>query len=160
VNENQHRSIRLFVYGTLMPGQANHHRIEAHVKSTRPGTIQGVLVDLRAFPALVPGEGTVHGVLLEIDEAALAATDWIEGCGTDREHSLYVRKQVAVQLDDGQRVTAWAYEYANPDRIRDRPRLKVSQIAGVACHEWSGRRRVPRHGRTGHGGPGTGEIAA
>jgi gamma-glutamylcyclotransferase (GGCT)/AIG2-like uncharacterized protein YtfP len=57
----------LFVYGTLMPGHGNHRRIERFVLRARPGRITGILVDLGAFPALVPGDGLVEGVLLEID---------------------------------------------------------------------------------------------
>ena len=65
---------RLFVYGTLMPGHCNHHRIERFVHRARLGRIPGILVDLGAFPALVPGDGIVEGVVLDIDTVALAIT--------------------------------------------------------------------------------------
>jgi gamma-glutamylcyclotransferase (GGCT)/AIG2-like uncharacterized protein YtfP len=97
----------LFVYGTLMPGHGNHRRIERFVLRGRPGRITGILVDLGAFPALVPGDGLVEGVLLEIVPSALSITDQIEGYAPNRSDCLYVRKQVTVTLDDVTQVTAW-----------------------------------------------------
>jgi gamma-glutamylcyclotransferase (GGCT)/AIG2-like uncharacterized protein YtfP len=89
--------VRLFVYGTLMPGHGNHRRIERFVLRARPGRITGILVDLGAFPALVPGDGLVEGVLLEIDPSALSITDQIEGYAPNRSDCLYVRKQVTLR---------------------------------------------------------------
>ena len=70
----------LFVYGTLMPGHGNHRRIERFVPSVfAPDESPASLVDLGAFPALIPGDGLVEGVVLDIDDSALAITDQIEG---------------------------------------------------------------------------------
>ena len=44
----------LFAYGTLMPGESNYRQIEDSVIDHKVGTIDGVLVDLGAFPALFP----------------------------------------------------------------------------------------------------------
>ena len=92
-------SVRLFVYGTLMPGRSNHWQISAHVREAQPGMITGMLVDLGAFPALVPGEGLVKGVVLDIHRSALTVSDRIEGYDPDQQQRcLYLRKAVAVQL--------------------------------------------------------------
>jgi gamma-glutamylcyclotransferase (GGCT)/AIG2-like uncharacterized protein YtfP len=123
--------IRLFVYGTLMPGHGNHRRIERFVLRARPGRITGILVDLGAFPALVPGDGLVEGVLLEIDPSALSITDQIEGYAPNRSDCLYVRKAGHVTLDDETQVTAWTYEFADPQRILDHPRLPLQVINDV-----------------------------
>ncbi len=134
---------RLFAYGTLMPECANHRQIQRHVRHAGPGSIEGILVDLGAFPALLPGVGVVKGVLLEIDAEALAITDRIEGYAADRECCLYVRKRVEVHLDSGRTTTAWTYEFADPSRIADRPRLIVERVAGREIHAWSPACRWP-----------------
>ena len=126
----------LFVYGTLMPDYGNYRRIADHVRCARPATTRGILVDLGAFPALIPGDGEVMGILLTVDPEALRITDYIEGYHPDRERSLYVRKQVDVDLSDGKTVTAWIYFFANPDQIQDRPRLRVSDADGVPLYAW------------------------
>jgi gamma-glutamylcyclotransferase (GGCT)/AIG2-like uncharacterized protein YtfP len=131
--------VRLFVYGTLMPGYGNYRQIERHVHHAQPGIISGVLVDLGAYPALVPGDGFAEGVLLEIDAAALAITDRIECSYADRDRSLYAREEVVVEMGDGETVTAWTYEWARPDQLIDHPRLVVGDRDGVAVHAWQPR---------------------
>ncbi|MHC4093387.1 MAG: gamma-glutamylcyclotransferase family protein [Planctomycetota bacterium] len=129
-------TVRIFAYGTLMPGCPNHWQIERYVRAARLGRIQGVLVDLGAFPALVAGDGIVKGIALDVDEAALAITDRIEGYGPGRRPCLYLRKEVTVELDDGEEVRAWTYEFADPERIADRPRLIVGSAGGIPVHAW------------------------
>ncbi len=126
----------LFVYGTLMPGYGNYRRIADHVRSVRPGTIQGILVDLGAFPALLHGEGIVKGMVLAVDAEALRITDVIEGYHPDREHSLYIRKQADVDLGGGETVNAWTYFFAKPDHIQDRPLLCAGDADGVPIFAW------------------------
>ena len=126
----------LFVYGTLMPGFANFRLIERYVRSARPGTVQGILVDLGSFPALIPGDGRVRGVLLAVDAEALTITDHIEGYHPDRGQSLYVREMVEIELDDGNVVEAWTYFFAHPNHIQDRPRLILDEVDGVPICCW------------------------
>jgi len=130
------RSASLFVYGTLLPGHGNHARIVEHVRQIRPGTTQGILLDLGAFPALVHGNGIVKGMLLDVDTEAIRITDYIEGCHADRTRSLYVREKVEVDLGDGDNVTAWTYFFANPDRIKGYPRLTVGEVDGLTIFAW------------------------
>ena len=126
----------LFVYGTLMPGETNYRQIEDFVIDHRPGTIDGILVDLGAFSALIPGTGIVRGVVLEIVPAALEITDRIEGSSPDRDHCLYLREEVTVCLVGGESVTAWTYVYANPDSVAEHPRLIVDIIDGKPVSAW------------------------
>ena len=127
---------QLFVYGTLMPRFSNYGRIADHVQSARPGTIQGVLIDLGAFPALIHGEGRVEGMLLELDAAAIQVTDFIESFHPDQGSSLYLREMIQVDLDDGETVDAWTYYFANPAQIADHPRLIVREDAGIPICRW------------------------
>jgi gamma-glutamylcyclotransferase (GGCT)/AIG2-like uncharacterized protein YtfP len=132
------KSIQLFVYGLLMPGQALHRQIASYVRSSRPGRIRGALVDVGAYPALVAGNGFVEGVLLVLDGAALTITDRIEGCVPDRPDSLYVRRQVTVDLDDGNPTTAWVYEFGRPEQISGCPALLSGSVHGVPVYAWVG----------------------
>jgi len=94
--------VRVFVYGTLRRGEANHHLLE-----TRDfvGMAQSeacfTLVDLGAFPAMVPGGGTaVVGEVYEVGPVTLAALDRLEG------HPRFYQRHT-IQLADGS--TALAY---------------------------------------------------
>ena len=126
----------LFVYGTLMPGESNYRQIEDLVIDHQPGTIDGVLVDLGAYPALIPGEGLVKGIMLRMSEQALAITDRIEGYTSDRDRCLYVREEVVVRFEDGQEAVSWSYLFANSAGVTDCPRLVVGELNGVPLHAW------------------------
>lgn len=123
-------SALVFVYGTLLAGEANHHllaraRLVAAAR-TRPAF---ALHDLGAFPALVAG-GThaILGELYEIDEATFAALDDLE------DYPRYYQRQQIV-LDEG--ATAWTYL------------LSPAQVAGCPVIE-SGSWRAHRSGAARH----------
>jgi len=126
----------VFVYGTLMPGESNYRQIEDFVIDYKPGTIDGVLVDLGAYPALVPGEGYVKGIMLRVKQEALEITDRIEGYHRDRDRCLYLREEVAVRFEDGQEAVAWTYLFANSSDIADRPLLVLSEGEGILVFAW------------------------
>jgi gamma-glutamylcyclotransferase (GGCT)/AIG2-like uncharacterized protein YtfP len=93
----------LFVYGTLMRGRSNHHRIERAVR-IEPATVRGLLFGLpEGYPALLEGEGTVHGELCFFDdlESILPEVDAYEG-------SLYARIRCEAAVEE-QRYPAWCY---------------------------------------------------
>lgn len=95
--------MRLFVYGTLMKGQSSHHLL-AGARPLGPVATQPryALLDLGAYPALVPGEGVVRGELYQIAPEALADLDAYEG---------EAYRRVAVALEDGE---AQGYLFAAP----------------------------------------------
>ena len=129
----------LFVYGTLMPGEPNYRQIENFVIDHKPGTIEGVLVDLGAYPGLLPGRGIVQGVLVESEKAALDVTDRIEGYSPDRDRCLYLRKEVVVRFENGPDMIAWVYFFAKSETVADCRRLVVGEKAGVPVFAWRGR---------------------
>ncbi len=122
---------KLFVYGTLMPGAWNHRLIESQVHSARPASTSGVLVDLGGIPALVPGNGIVRGVVLEVDHSALAATDRLEGVP-----HFYKRQMTTVTLDDSSTIEAWIYQHAEPGRLAEHPRLVIGNDNDLPVHAW------------------------
>jgi len=121
----------LFVYGTLMPGMGNYGLIEAQVHSTHPASTRGILCSLGSIPAMIPGNGLVRGVLLEVDYTALTRTDRLEGVP-----HFYQRRETTVTLDDGNQVEAWVYEHAEPSRVLHHPKLLVGHKNGVDVYAW------------------------
>jgi len=85
------RVASLFAYGTLRRGAPMHGLLEGRATWIGPASIAGRLVDLGAFPGLVPAQAPgdrVHGDLFSIAEAQgdelLAALDRYEGESFER----------------------------------------------------------------------------
>lgn len=112
----------LFFYGTLMSGGERGHvlRDRPVVWGGQPdridlaepiaaGTIRGDLYNVAggAFPALLRGDGIVHGEVWEARslahfKAVLSVTDRIEGFQADKpERSMYLRVPVPLLSADG-----------------------------------------------------------
>ena len=102
----------LFVYGTLMPGQAAYALLAPHVLDARPAWTAGRLYLLPAgYPGLVDRpDGRVHGQVLTLSEPApWGPLDDYEGYDAeDPLRSLYVRR-VRVVLVDGSPQPAHCY---------------------------------------------------
>ena len=84
---------RVFVYGTLLRGEANH-RILACSELVGPAATPPVftLVDLGAYPALLTGgRHVVRGEVYAVSVATLAALDRLEGHPTH-----YTRTRVSL----------------------------------------------------------------
>ena len=104
----------VFVYGTLTRVGWNRDRFCADALSVEPATARGTLYLLPAgFPAMVEGDGTVHGEAMTFPDlpGKLAELDWLEGYRPGQpERSLYVRREVEVSLvRSGRTVPAWCY---------------------------------------------------
>lgn len=71
----------LFVYGTLLRGEPNHHLLSTAVYLGPARTVaRYTLVDLGGFPALLEGGGTaVEGEVYSVGRATLAQADRLEG---------------------------------------------------------------------------------
>jgi gamma-glutamylaminecyclotransferase len=104
---------RVFVYGTLLVGERNHHLLEGARRvaeaRTRPAF---ALHDFGPFPGLVAGgNDAVLGEVYEVDEPALAALDQLEG-----HPSFYQR--TSILLEDGTPVQAYLLR---PDQVSHLP---------------------------------------
>ena len=105
----------LFVYGTLMRGQANHARFCADALTIEPAVTAGRLYHLpMGFPAMIDAaDGQVLGEAMTFPdiEAVLRQTDLLEGYDPLRpDRSMYRRIVVPVLIEpSGWRVTAWTY---------------------------------------------------
>jgi gamma-glutamylcyclotransferase (GGCT)/AIG2-like uncharacterized protein YtfP len=129
--------VRVFVYGTLKPGEANYQKYCAlQVISAEPATTRGQLFALpMGYPAMTLGDSLVHGYLLSFaDSGILSGLDELEDYQTSRRISenLYNRQQVEV-FNLKEITLAWAWVYLmTPNR--------VSQIGGILQSDgwWSG----------------------
>lgn len=108
--DSGHTLLYLFVYGTLRRGAATKwSRFLADRSSfTGFGRTRGVLFQLDGYPGMIAAgheEAWVRGEICLLDTPSLlAALDEYEG-------DEFERQQVAVELDDGRTVQAWAYLY-------------------------------------------------
>jgi gamma-glutamylcyclotransferase (GGCT)/AIG2-like uncharacterized protein YtfP len=114
----------VFVYGTLMAGEANAHHLDGLPRM--PGTVRGALHDCGPYPALGlglgVGVGEVRGEVLELPLDRLAAMDALEGCPPGgAPGGMYRRSVLDVRTDRG---ALRAYTYVMDDAGRF-PRLQA-----------------------------------
>lgn len=107
--------LRVFVYGTLKPGEANYQRYCAGkiLNAKRAVTIGKLFALPMGYPAMTPGQNQVHGYLLSFSEPeVLSALDYLEDYQPTRaiSENLYNRQQVEVYDLQGKSLGwAWAY---------------------------------------------------
>lgn len=106
----------VFVYGTLMKGEANHGYLQ---NSTCSGTalVMGYdMYNVGAYPAIVSGDNLIIGELYNVPLEDMPSIDMLEG-----EGSLYTKKCETVSYDDGKSTFAFVYVYkgdvSNLERI-------------------------------------------
>jgi gamma-glutamylcyclotransferase (GGCT)/AIG2-like uncharacterized protein YtfP len=129
--------VKVFVYGTLKPGEANYQRYCAgKVVETTKAIAQGKLFALpMGYPAMTPGDSTVHGYLLSLTNLdVLNALDELEDYHPARAASenLYNRKQIETYNPQGNSL-GWAWVYIMTQEL-------VLQLEGVHLPNgwWSG----------------------
>ncbi|MEA5502526.1 gamma-glutamylcyclotransferase [Halotia wernerae UHCC 0503] len=109
------QQVRVFVYGTLKPGEANYQRYCAgKVLNAQRAVVKGQLFTLPlGYPAITPGEYFVHGYLLSFaDLNILDALDKLEDYQPTRQMSanLYSRQEVEIYDHQGLPLgQAWVY---------------------------------------------------
>ena len=105
----------IFVYGTLLPGEANFQQIATMVAGREAARTRGRLFHLPlGYPALMEAEeGLLHGVPLRFNEPiekVLDVCDRIEGYQPDdEESSLFIRVAKQVEPEGGASKEAWCY---------------------------------------------------
>jgi len=120
--------LKVFVYGTLKPGESNYqHYCASKIIAAAPAIARGQLFSLPAgYPAMTLGSGWVHGFVLTLnDPKILKVLDEYEGYQAGRSHSgsagapenLYDRQVIATFNPSQQSLGfAWAY-LMPPDKI-------------------------------------------
>ena len=112
------KTTSVFVYGTLKPGGKNFHVARlGGAFSVREACVEGMrlyALEPEAYPAMILGEGWVHGFVLDYEDigTALPHLDALEGL--DLFPPLYHRVLVEVHPT---RETVWTYLYARRERL-------------------------------------------
>lgn len=93
--------VRVFVYGTLKPGEASYSIYCSHkVVDAQRAVALGELFALpMGYPAMITGEDAVHGYLLSFaDRSILHALDELEDYQPTRQNSenLYNRQEIEI----------------------------------------------------------------
>jgi gamma-glutamylcyclotransferase (GGCT)/AIG2-like uncharacterized protein YtfP len=110
---------KVFVYGTLKPGGRYHHvaRDAGAFTFEKAYLEHFVLYDLglENYPAMIPGNGVVHGYVFEYDDIdkALVMLDKLEAVHADPPE--YTREQATAQP---MTETVWVYLYARAERLK------------------------------------------
>lgn len=113
----------LFVYGTLMEGEANAHHLAGVPRRT--GTVHGLLHDCGPAPAMSLGEGEVHGEVVELPLERLAGMDELEGVApAGAPGGLYRRTVLRVHTAGG---VLRAYAYVMED---------AAHLPRIASGDW------------------------
>ncbi|NDJ23567.1 gamma-glutamylcyclotransferase [Nostoc sp. B(2019)] len=114
--------VRVFVYGTLKPGEANYKRYCAgKVADAKPAMLQGKLFALpMGYPAMTLGDSQVHGYLLSFtNPGILKQLDVLEDYQPHRQMSenLYNRQIIEAYEPKGLSLGyAWVY-LMSPERV-------------------------------------------
>lgn len=124
--------VRVFVYGTLLVGEANHGVAAPYLLSVRPGRVRGRLYDVGAYPALVLDEaaGEVEGEWFEVTPEGLRAMDDLEEYRGPGQKNAYERVWVR---DAREERSGWVYVWLDS---RGYP-----EIPAGSWREWVGRGR-------------------
>ena len=136
-------TLKVFVYGTLKPGEANYARYcDGYVESQTSAYVRGVLYALPAgYPAMTEADNKVKGVLLSFKNSnILDSLDRLEGYRSGRASSLneYYRRLVWVySLSDDPIDKAWAY-------FMTLEKIKQYQGVLVSSNWWTGLRNEER----------------
>lgn len=109
----------LFVYGTLK-NESNHEMakyLRANANYVGAGRINAKLYLVSWYPAIkLTGNNNdyVHGDLFEVEDTHVwSKIDIFEDCQENNPNSLYSKRCVSCELNNGETKNAWVYEY-NP----------------------------------------------
>jgi gamma-glutamylcyclotransferase (GGCT)/AIG2-like uncharacterized protein YtfP len=114
--------IRVFVYGTLKPGECNYLRYcEGHVTDQFDAIAYGDLYHLPVgYPAMTMGDRPVHGAVLSLDSlSTLHALDGLEDYDPSRLPDENDYNRTKIEVFDGQGVSrgvVWVY-LMNKDKV-------------------------------------------
>lgn len=109
----RYNRVRVFVYGSLLPGLSNHGVIEPYLLAARPGRIRGRLVDFGPYPALLlDSDRSVRGLWMDVSFKAMPALDALEGFVGIEESNDYER--IWTMDADDPDLSGWVYIWTEP----------------------------------------------
>ena len=115
------KNINVFVYGSLREGFFNYDKyLKGKVNSIKPAKINNMTVyhmPYKGYPAIMKGEGTVYGEIMEIKpemyDETMSAMDEMEGfIRENNPQNEYEKTILEVEhLDDGKTEKCYVYFY-------------------------------------------------
>ncbi len=123
--------LRVFVYGTLKPEESNYLlHCEGYVIEKVRAYAEGELYHLKlGYPAMIVGEGKVHGYLLTFwDSTRLKQLDDLEGYNPYRspQDNEYLRRSLPIYTMTGNSLgEAWTYVMTL---------AKIQELGGTLIH--------------------------
>lgn len=101
----------LFVYGTLLHGEKNHHFLHDAVLIHQQAWVQGVLFDTgRSYPVMKREENKrIYGEIYQVTEEQLQKINQLEGYKENASDNLYERITISVWNDKSEKVDALTY---------------------------------------------------
>jgi gamma-glutamylcyclotransferase (GGCT)/AIG2-like uncharacterized protein YtfP len=101
-------SFKLFVYGTLLPGESNYGLVKPFLRASKPGVIGGRLYDAGEYPGLVlSAYDMVSGLWYTVDNEAMVVLDELEGYRGPHYMNEYERVWISDAMDPS--VQGWVY---------------------------------------------------
>lgn len=86
------KTYKVFVYGTLLVDECNHHVAEPHILKVQPGSIKGSLYNVGPYPALIlDGETEIEGEWFTVTKEGLKEMDILEDYEENGSNNLYER---------------------------------------------------------------------
>jgi gamma-glutamylcyclotransferase (GGCT)/AIG2-like uncharacterized protein YtfP len=125
---------RVFVYGTLKPGESNYRRYcDLRVLESCPAIAYGQLFALPVgYPAMTEGQSIVRGVVLTFEDSSiLSKLDRLEDYHPNRHPDENEYQRLAIEVFNSDRQSlgkAWAYIMASE---------KVRSYGGILLPEGS-----------------------
>jgi pyruvate carboxylase len=107
----------LFVYGTLMKGHRDDWQQRVGARLVGRGRITGKLYRLGKFPGAVTSAGNgshIQGEVYHLSDASRALRildEYEEFEPNSPKGSLFIRKRMSVEMEDGSSAEAWVYVY-------------------------------------------------
>ncbi|MYL34732.1 gamma-glutamylcyclotransferase [Pontibacillus yanchengensis] len=100
----------VFIYGTLLPGENNHHIASPYLIDRKNGNVTGRLFHVGSFPALVLDHAnTVTGEWFTVSEQGLAEMDNLEGYEPNHSNNHYERVWIKDKNND---IEGYVYIYS------------------------------------------------
>ncbi|WP_102349325.1 gamma-glutamylcyclotransferase family protein [Bacillus sp. Marseille-P3661] len=86
-------TFKVFVYGTLLVDESNHHVAKPYLHSVEPGIVKGFLYTVGPYPALLadPNGMEIKGEWFTVDAVGLKRMDELEGYHENRDQNYYER---------------------------------------------------------------------
>ncbi len=97
---------KVFVYGTLMNGETNHHYLQNSTPLGKATMKDYEMYDVGWYPAITPGNNLIIGELYQVPIDDMLTIDMLEG-----EGSLYIKKCETITDAKGKTTFALVYIY-------------------------------------------------